>query len=344
MKTAAVIAEYNPFHEGHAYQLKTIRETTGCECLVVILSAMFSQRGLPSLISVEDKTRLALEYGADLVIELPAVYAAQSADAFARNAIAPLARLGVDTLCFGSETNDEAYLESRLDQLDSVPVDPSASMAANTSKYLGDLRPNDILGLQYIRHCKPFGIRPLPLQRVQSYKSATQTRDDFFARKEGQFLEQYFLKEQRWDSYYPYLRLFLQMSAPERLSSFFLVEEGIENRLIKNARRCTTWPEFLEASISKTYTRARIQRTCLMMLLQITKEQMRAFSEFDTVKVLGMNAIGQALLKEVKEQVPLAVRFEDLSPFLQEIEVKSRALYNSVLKTPVPAWRIIVKK
>ena len=87
MKTCGIITEYNPFHQGHIYHIKKTKELTQCNCLIAIVSNHFTQRGLPSLLSMEDKTKLALEAGCNLVIELPACYAAQSADYFAKYAI-----------------------------------------------------------------------------------------------------------------------------------------------------------------------------------------------------------------------------------------------------------------
>ena len=82
------------------------------DVLVAICSGFYSQRGLPSLISRQDKTKLALQNGVDLVLELPACYASQSADYFAKYAIQSLSCLNVDTICFGSETNDIEYLKN----------------------------------------------------------------------------------------------------------------------------------------------------------------------------------------------------------------------------------------
>ena len=83
MKTCGIITEYNPFHQGHIYHIKKTKELTQCDCLIAIVSNHFTQRGLFSLLTMEDKTKLALEAGCNLVMELPPCYAAQSADYFA---------------------------------------------------------------------------------------------------------------------------------------------------------------------------------------------------------------------------------------------------------------------
>lgn len=98
MKTCGIIAEYNPFHKGHIYHIQKSKEITQCDCLIVIVSSFYSQRGLPSFLSRHDKTKLALKYGANLVLELPACFACQSADYFARYAIQSLSVLDLSLI------------------------------------------------------------------------------------------------------------------------------------------------------------------------------------------------------------------------------------------------------
>ena len=113
MTITAVIAEYNPFHNGHAYQLAKARELTGADYLVVIMSGDFVQRGAPAILDQHDRAELALLGGADLILQLPCHFALGSAQHFARGAVSLLTALGcVDFLCFGSEYGDTApFLE-----------------------------------------------------------------------------------------------------------------------------------------------------------------------------------------------------------------------------------------
>ncbi len=107
MKVTGVIAEYNPFHNGHALHLDRVKELTNADYIVVVMSGDFTQRGAPALMDKYLRTRMALTAGADLVIELPLYYAAGSAEYFASGAIALLDKIGVvDSLCFGSECGD----------------------------------------------------------------------------------------------------------------------------------------------------------------------------------------------------------------------------------------------
>jgi len=174
MKVAGIVAEYNPFHNGHAYHMQKVKELTGADYLVVVMSGNFTQRGVPALIDKYTRTKMALDAGADLVLELPLYYAAGSAEYFASGAVALLDKLGVvDTLCFGSECGDiktlteVAILLSKEDEAFSNAIKskmkqgltyprarmqvieetlPDSFMHVDAMSY-----PNNILGIEYIK-------------------------------------------------------------------------------------------------------------------------------------------------------------------------------------------------
>ncbi len=107
MKTVGIIAEYNPFHNGHAYHIRKAKELTHADYCVVVMSGDFVQRGAPAIMDKYLRAESALLNGADLVLELPVCYSISSAEHFARSSVALLDKLGViDTLCFGSECGD----------------------------------------------------------------------------------------------------------------------------------------------------------------------------------------------------------------------------------------------
>lgn len=111
MNVAAVIVEYNPFHNGHLYQLQTIRKTLGVDYIIAVMSGDFMQRGIPAVVDKYERCRMALENGADLVFELPVYFSLGSADYFAKGAVSLIDKLGVvDLLHFGSECGDIAML------------------------------------------------------------------------------------------------------------------------------------------------------------------------------------------------------------------------------------------
>lgn len=129
MKIAAVIAEYNPFHNGHLYQLNTIREKLGADRIIVVMSGNFTQRGIPAMIDKFDRCKMALENGADVVFELPVYYATGSAEFFAQGAISLLDKLGVvDMLHFGSEEGNINTLSTCARILANEPTTFKASL------------------------------------------------------------------------------------------------------------------------------------------------------------------------------------------------------------------------
>ena len=110
MKSVGIICGYNPFHNGHLYHLNKFKEMFPDFTIILVMSGNFTERGDMSIINKWDKTDIALHYGVDLVIELPFVFASQSADIFARGSIQILNSLNVDYLVFGSESNDISKL------------------------------------------------------------------------------------------------------------------------------------------------------------------------------------------------------------------------------------------
>ncbi len=174
MKTVGIIAEYNPFHNGHVYHIKKAKEMTGADFCIVVMSGDFVQRGTPALMDKQLRTSCALANGADLVLELPVCYAVSSAEYFAGGAVALLDQLGVvDFLCFGSECGDidvltlfakelltetsafKRELDHKLRLGYSYPQARNAALeisAPHLTGYIDVLStPNNILGIEYCK-------------------------------------------------------------------------------------------------------------------------------------------------------------------------------------------------
>ena len=112
MKICGIVAEYNPFHNGHFYHIEKTKAETGCDSVVCVMSGNFIQRGLPALFDKWTRTKMALQNGVDLVIELPTFYATASAEYFAQGSIGLLDSLNVvDNLSFGNSCNDIKVLK-----------------------------------------------------------------------------------------------------------------------------------------------------------------------------------------------------------------------------------------
>ena len=184
MKICGIIAEYNPFHNGHEYQLKEAKNLTGCDYVVVCMSGDFVQRGLPAVGDKYSRAKAALLAGADLVIELPTIYATASAEYFAKGSIGLLNRLGCDDICFGSENGDIKLLENTARAMDAASEkydDEIFSYIKNGMSYAKALdeiltlhgrelglefimspKANDKLGISYIRAINDLGSKMKP--------------------------------------------------------------------------------------------------------------------------------------------------------------------------------------
>lgn len=127
MKAVGVIVEYNPFHNGHKYHLEETKKKTNSDCTIAVMSGNFLQRGEPALVSKWTRTKMALEAGVDIVIELPYAFATQKAQNFANGAISLLSALHCDEVCFGSENGTIDDFQNTVDFMKKInePMIPS---------------------------------------------------------------------------------------------------------------------------------------------------------------------------------------------------------------------------
>lgn len=196
MRVVGVIAEYNPFHLGHAHHLAEAKRISGADAAVVVMSSCFTQRGDASLLSPADRTRMALQCGADAVFAMPAMWAVRDAEHFALGGVALLAGLGCDAISFGTETDDLPLLQRLADALESpdeamsaalqvqlatgLPYPAALSAAMEVvipgSKALLDT-PNSTLALCYLRAMRRLGVKMniVPVQRQGDYHASAVT-------------------------------------------------------------------------------------------------------------------------------------------------------------------------
>ena len=167
MKVAGIIAEYNPFHKGHKYQLDRLRKLSRPDYIIVAMSGDFLQRGTPALMDKYTRARMSLLQGADLILELPACFATSSAEAFARGGLLLFAATGLtDTLCFGAESDDLTRLKSLAHLLNQEPdwyrhalkssLKNGRSFPAARAEALPEYddllrQPNNILAVEYLK-------------------------------------------------------------------------------------------------------------------------------------------------------------------------------------------------
>ncbi|WP_052366253.1 nucleotidyltransferase family protein [Geomicrobium sp. JCM 19055] len=190
MKAIGLIVEYNPFHNGHLYHLQTSKKHAKADVVVCVMSGYFLQRGEPASYSRQTRTKLALDAGADLVVELPYAYSSQHASLFARGSVSILNDLLIDSFYFGSEYGDidafmeldlfmqqheqtlESHVKKRMNEGASYPrAQSEAFLELTPPTTFPDLsQPNNILGYQYVKAARELNasIQPETIQRTGS--------------------------------------------------------------------------------------------------------------------------------------------------------------------------------
>ena len=352
MHCCGIIVEYNPLHNGHLVHIDQAHRLSGCDALIAVMSGNFVQRGEPAILDKWQRARAAVEHGVDLVIELPYPWATQSATQFAGGAVTLLKLAGIQSLVFGSETNNLEELKAMA----AMAINPDhlkESMAQGVAfpKAYGlwakEMMPNDILGIAYLKQLQGSDIVAHTIQRTTGYHDEALNGSCASAKAIRQALargndalaaftpmSEALRQGPRvtLSAFYPYLRTLLTTMPDRHLRSIFLFSEGIEHHLARCALACGDWDSFISAAVNRRYTRSRIQRTCLQLLCQIHWDEIRALPPLTTLRPLAFNSTGQQVLRQLRARhVPVASRFAAVPRPYRELEYRSTLLYTSLM-------------
>ena len=355
METAGIVAEYNPFHRGHAWHIAETRRRLGGDAPVVcVMSGHWVQRGECALADKWLRAALALDRGADLVVELPTPWAMASAESFARGAVALLAATGVvNVLSFGSETGELAPLEEAAAALDAPDYPerlraalgrglsfPAARQEAAGAACLS--APNNNLGVEYLRSLRALGstIRPLTVPR-QGAGHDGPAAGGFASASELRRL----LRAGRGEEAAPYLTApwsgeladmqHIERAVLARLRTMGEGDwaalpdgggaEGLPSRLAKAAREAVSLEDFYTRAKTRRYTHARLRRLALAAFLGLRAAERPAAPPY--VRVLGLGGRGRALLRRMKDTCPLPVIVKPAQA--RELDGPARTLFES---------------
>lgn len=326
MRKAAVICEFNPFHNGHKFLIKKIKEQYADE-VICIMSGSFVQRGDVAVTDKYARAKAALQNGADMVAELPTAYALSPAPIFAENGVRLAGELGCELLCFGAENTLEELQDAQsvLDRAD-TQGNIAARMQAGSyypralSEAVGEpynemiSRPNNILALEYIRACRKYGLAPIAIERKGAghddkntygdIASATRIREmikngeDSSAYTPMDIARPYFARS--LESVLLYL---LKTQTPDETADIAGVSEGLNHRFYRYANEYNSIEEILSAVKTKRYTMARLRRTMYAICLHITQEMQSRPVPY--VRVLGVKSDKRHLIQA--ESLPLIV-------------------------------------
>lgn len=297
MKICAVIAEYNPFHNGHLKQLRAAKRETNADALVVLMSGSFTQRGDIAVADRYTRANWAIEAGADMVLEMPTAYSLSPAGKFAAGALKTLSMLGEFTLSFGTEADEIAELGMAAEFMSSESKDMQKllkgflndgySVAKSRTMALDVLRPdvanmlrspNNILAVEYIKAAATYGDK-VSFHAIcrkpddgKKYLSSTGIRElmaqgeDFSA-----FVPPFVSLEKSTDiSKYNTISTYaLKSQTAEQLKTLANIGEGMENRI--SHADFNSMDEYLELT-SRRYTRSTIKRIAASATVGLTKE------------------------------------------------------------------------
>ena len=363
MNSVGIIAEYNPFHNGHLYHLSKVKEMFPNHIIVLILSGNYLQRGEFSILDKYTKTKIVLENGIDLIIELPFNFAVQSADMFAKGAIQLLNELKVEHLVFGSETNniEDLKLLSKIQLENSnyqIKVKELMKKGINyptaLSKALKEISnmevttPNDILGLSYVREIikNNYNINPICIKRTNDYHdlennsnivSASNIRNkinnNIDIKKYVPLKTYEYLKEVNINFNYSFKYLkFKIISEINKLDEYLDVDEGIDNRIKKYIYSSNNYQELIDNIKTKRYTYNKISRMLCHILTGFKKSDV--VSNIEYIRILGMNNIGKNYINSIKKNItlPIITKFSDFNDKYQQLELKLSYIYSLILE------------
>ena len=359
MKSIGIVAEYNPVHNGHLYQIQEIKKKYPDYTIVVVMTGNFTERGDVAILDKFKRTEIALNNNVDLVVELPYPFSTQSADTFAYGAITILEKINVEKVVFGSESDNiedlKTIAEVQINNPDfeklvkiyskfgnNYPTAISNAVYDLTNKKV--ITPNDLLGVSYIKTIieNNYKIEPISIKRINNYhdknlsntfSSASSIRE---ALKRNESIEnhvpqnslKYFDNLHFIEDYFDIIKY--KILTEDNLSKYCTVDEGIDCLLKKVINKSNTYEELIKNIKSKRYTYNKITRMILHILCNFTKDKKDLFKYISYIRILGFNDQGKSYLNKVKKDidVPIISKITRNKDKMLEYELETTSIYN----------------
>lgn len=360
-KVVGIVAEYNPFHNGHLYQINKIKEKYKDATIVVVCSSSFTQRGDTSILNKFDKAKVALNNGVNLVVELPYVYSTQSSDIFASAAIKILNYLKVDTICFGTERDsideikkcaDTQLNNPEYDKIVKEQLDHGINYPTALNKALKKLigieitEPNDLLALSYIKEIikNKYNIEIFSIKRTNDFHdinsnemivSASNIRNklinniDIKDKVPSDVYE--ILKNIKFNNkYFEFLKY--KINSESDLEKYLDVDEGLSSRIRNSIDKSNSLEELIQNIKTKRYTYNKISRMLNHILCSFTKDERDQVKTIEYIRILGFDEVGQKHLNSIKDDIDIKILNKfDTSYKALEIEKRVSSIYSMIM-------------
>jgi len=344
MKICGIVAEYNPFHNGHKFQIEETKKRYGATHIVAVMSGNFTQRGDVAVFDKYKRAETALKNGVDLVIELPVAYALASAEQFALGAVALLRDLGcVDMLSFGSECGDIELLhetagavmyaqehEDFFRYMRAGYTFPAALQKTIETYYEDDImatltEPNNTLAVEYLKAVNELGcaFEPVTIGRFGASHDSDESSDGYASASK---IRKHILSGEDYSAYVPELTnadfadirnletailAKIRTMTKKDLEKVPNVLMGLENRIYKAAKVSTNLAELYMLIKTKRYTMARIRRIILSAFIGIRKTDLKKNPSY--IRILGMNGAGREILAKADTKLPMDTSLKALA-------------------------------
>ena len=367
MSICGIVAEYNPFHLGHARHIELSRRETGADIIVCAMSGSFVQRGEPAILDKWTRAACSIAGGADAVIELPLLYAIQSAEGFSAGGVKVLSSAGSTDLCFGCETDDLGLLSGIAQTVANEDDDFSGRLKAQLAQGSSFARaralaadapdvasmPGAILGVEYIKAINKYAPHMTPhvvkregagyhSQDIAEYlPSATAIRCALANRKTADVLaamppacadivHEAFtsgLSPVYADAFDAALVYTLRLRGPEYIASLPDVSEGLENRIYAAAQQCYTREEIITRVKTKRYAYSRISRILLCALLGITRDMIAACNSAPVSHIRVLAARDSSVMSSLAEAASVPLVTSAASPLYPALDAAATGIW-----------------
>lgn len=357
MQIIGIVTEYNPFHNGHLYQIKKIKEMYPGSVIIVAMSGNYTMRGEISVLDKWNKTNIAINNGIDIVLEIPFIYSNQSSDIFSYAALKMLNEFKIEKLVFGSETNNIDLLSlassvqidnKKFDSLVKDYMSKGYNYPSSIGKSIYELtgikikESNDILGVSYIKEIlkNKYNIKPISIKRTNNFKTNTKKSNIISAYEIREFLNKNeSIKEYVPNNVTPYIKKvdyeklfnlikYKVISEKNSLNKYHLIDEGIENRIYEGVIKCDNYDDLVKYISNKRVTINKVNRILINIFVGLTKEEANN-KELSYIKILGLSKNGKKYYSKIKKDINIKVcnKFEK---DIMNTELKASYLYSII--------------